>query len=389
MAQPGPHPSAVKSPDALAPQREEVAGANERVLTLKGDWIAGHADAVERLASHAPDWAPRVTFDLGAVRRLDTFGAWTIETLLRGARAAGAEVELVGVQDRNAAILAQMQRIGTPIAPPAASKATLMGTFEAIGRGVFGAVEATLAVLSLLGRLVAALVASAVPPWRLRGKSVVHHMDQVGVRAAPIVALMTFLIGCIIAQQGFFYFQKFGASDYVVDLVTILVLREIGVLLVVIMIAGRSGSSYTAEIGSMKMREEIDALRTMGLDPVDMLILPRVLALVIAAPMLTLLGMFAALFGAGLVAWTYADMSPATFLVRLQEAATWNDLEVGLIKAPVMALAIGVIAAVEGAKVRGSAESLGLSTTASVVKSIFLVIVLDGCFAILFATVGM
>jgi phospholipid/cholesterol/gamma-HCH transport system permease protein len=172
-------------------------------------------------------------------------------------------------------------------------------------------------------------------------------------------------------------------------MVGILISREIGVLLVTIMVAGRSGSSYTAELGSMKMREEIDALRTMGLDPVEVLIIPRVLALVIAVPALTFLGLMAALYGGGLVAWAYAGMSPAIFIQRLHDAVTVTHFEVGMIKAPFMALVIGVIACTEGLRVKGSAESLGEQTTTSVVKSIFLVIVLDGFFAIFFASIGM
>jgi len=217
----------------------------------------------------------------------------------------------------------------------------------------------------------------------------VHQLDRVGWQAVPIVALITLLIGGIIAQQGFFHFRKFGADQYVVDMVGILVLREIGVLLVAIMVAGRSGSSYAAELGSMKMREEIDALRTMGLDPVAVLILPRVLALVIALPALTFLGMMAALYGGGLVAWIYGDMNPEIFVARLREAISITHFKVGMIKAPFMALVIGVVACSEGLKVQGSAESLGLKTTASVVKSIFFVIVLDGLFAMYFAAIGM
>jgi phospholipid/cholesterol/gamma-HCH transport system permease protein len=226
-------------------------------------------------------------------------------------------------------------------------------------------------------------------PTGLRLTSTVHHLDRVGWQAVPIILLITFLIGCIISQQGIFNFRKFGADDYVVDLVGILVLREIGVLLVAIMVAGRSGSSYTAELGSMKMREEIDALRTMGLDPVEVLMLPRVLALVIALPILTLLGSMSALYGGGVVAWLYGGMSPAIYLQRLQEAISVTHFQVGLIKAPFMALVIGVVACSEGLKVKGSAESLGRQTTTSVVKSIFAVIVLDGAFAIFFASIGM
>jgi phospholipid/cholesterol/gamma-HCH transport system permease protein len=217
----------------------------------------------------------------------------------------------------------------------------------------------------------------------------VHHLDRVGWQAVPIVLLITFLIGGIIAQQGIFHFRKFGADVYVVDMVGILVLREIGVLIVAIMVAGRSGSSYTAELGSMKMREEIDALRTMGRDPVEVLILPRVIALVLALPMLTFLGSMAALYGGGLVAWLYGGMSPDIFIARLKEAISLTHLQVGMIKAPFMALVIGIVACSEGLRVRGSAESLGRQTTTSVVKSIFLVIVLDGMFAMFFASIDM
>jgi phospholipid/cholesterol/gamma-HCH transport system permease protein len=167
------------------------------------------------------------------------------------------------------------------------------------------------------------------------------------------------------------------------------VLREIGVLIVAIMVAGRSGSAYTAELGSMKMREEVDALQTMGFDPIEVLIVPRVVALIIGVPILTFLGSLAALYGGGLVSWFYGGISPDIFLTRLKEAITIDTFAVGMIKAPFMALVIGVVACVDGMAVKGSSESLGLKTTASVVESIFLVIVLDGLFAIFFASIGM
>jgi phospholipid/cholesterol/gamma-HCH transport system permease protein len=241
----------------------------------------------------------------------------------------------------------------------------------------------------MLGALGDALFQVIAHPRKLRLTSIVHQLDRVGLQAVPIIALITFLIGGIIAQQGIFHFRKLGADSYVVDLVGVLVLRELGVLIVAIMVAGRSGSSYTAEIGSMKMREEIDALRTMGLDPVEVLLLPRVIALIIALPILTFLGSMAALYGGGVVAWAYGGMSPAIFIARLKEAISVTHFEVGMIKAPFMALVIGVVACAEGLAVKGSAESLGLQTTSSVVKSIFLVIVLDGFFAIFFASIGM
>ena len=241
----------------------------------------------------------------------------------------------------------------------------------------------------MLGAVGVAAVRVLRRPSEFRLTSTVNQFDRVAWQAVPIILLITFLIGAIISQQGIFHFRKFGAELYSVDLVGILVLREIGVLIVAIMVAGRSGSSYTAEIGSMKMREEIDALRTMGFDPVEVLILPRILVLVIALPVLTFLGSMAALYGGGLVAWLYGGISPDIYISRLTEAISLTHFKVGMIKAPFMGLVIGVVACAEGLKVKGSAESLGLQTTASVVQSIFLVIVLDGLFAIFFASIGM
>jgi phospholipid/cholesterol/gamma-HCH transport system permease protein len=251
-------------------------------------------------------------------------------------------------------------------------------------------VGSDLALLAqMLGSLIVALKRVALRPTSFRFTSMVHQLERVGWRAVPIILLITVLIGAILAQQGIFHFRKFGADIYVIDMVGVLVLREIGVLIVCIMVAGRSGSSYTAELGAMRMREEVDALRTMGFDPIEVLILPRILALVIAVPILTFLGSMAALYGGGLVSWLYGGIQPEVFLARLREAVTGTTFEVGMIKAPFMALVIGIVACVEGLQVQGSAESLGEKTTNSVVKSIFLVIVLDGIFAMFFASIGM
>jgi phospholipid/cholesterol/gamma-HCH transport system permease protein len=243
--------------------------------------------------------------------------------------------------------------------------------------------------LATVGAFASALAGTLAHPTRLRVTSLIYQLDRVGLRSVPIFVLITLLIGAIIAQQGIFHFRRFGADDYVVDLVGVLVLREIGVLIVSIMVAGRSGSSYTAELGSMKMREEIDALRTMGRNPMEVLVLPRVAALVVALPILTFIGSMAALYGGGLVAWLYGGMDPGIFISRLREAVSISDFEVGMIKSPFMALVIGIVACTEGLKVKGSAESLGLQTTTSVVKSIFSVIVMDGLFAMFFSAIGM
>jgi phospholipid/cholesterol/gamma-HCH transport system permease protein len=226
-------------------------------------------------------------------------------------------------------------------------------------------------------------------PKGFRLTSSVSQFDRTSWQAVPIIVMITFLIGAILAQQGFFHFRKFGADLYVVDMVGFLIMRELGVLLVAIMVAGRTGSAFTAELGSMKMREEIDALRTMGLDPVEILILPRIMVLVIAMPVLTFIGAMAALYGAGLVSTIYGEMSTPLFIDRLREAITLDHFLVGMIKAPFIGFVIGIIACNEGLSVKGSAESLGRHTTRSVVKAIFMVIVLDAMFAVFFSAIGM
>jgi len=327
--------------------------------------------------------------DLGGIESLDTYGAWLVERLVRQARRQGVALAVEGLAPRYQAASAQMARTNQAVGAVEKPLNPVISGVESVGHAVAGLGADFVDFANMLGAVGGAALRAVMRPSRFRFTSAVHQLDRVGLQAVPIIALITLLIGGIIAQQGFFHFRRFGAEIYAVDMTGILVLREIGVLIVAIMVAGRSGSSYTAELGSMKMREEIDALTTMGLDPVEVLILPRIVALVIALPLLAFLGAMMALLGGGLMAWAYGGMNPDAFLVRLREAISLTHFKVGMIKAPFMALAIGVVAAMEGFKVAGSAESLGLRTTASVVKSIFLVIVLDGIFAVFFASIGM
>jgi phospholipid/cholesterol/gamma-HCH transport system permease protein len=357
-----------------------------------GAWTTDHADRLERLVDATTtraDGTREAVVDVAGIDRIDTFGAWLIERTVRHFRDAGATAQLTAVPDRFTGMFDRIHTVNRDMPPAPVERGGLIGWLNRIGLGTREVGRDLLGLVDMLGAVALALVRSIARPKMFRFTSVVHHLDRVGWQAIGIILLITFLIGAIIAQQGIFNFRKFGAEDYVVNLVGILVTREIGVLIVAIMVAGRSGSSYTAELGSMKMREEIDALRTMGVDPVEVLVLPRILALVIALPLLTFIGSMAALFGGELVAALYGGMSPAMYLTRLHDAVSLNDFKIGLIKAPVMALVIGIVACTEGMRVKGSAESLGLQTTASVVKSIFLVIVLDGVFAIFFASIGM
>jgi len=360
-------------------------------LKAAGAWIAENARGLEAEIDQAAQRYPgakRVDIDVGRVERLDTFGAWLLERLRRGFSARGADTQVTGLREDYRALFDELHAVN-PETLPAPQRGGLVHALAAIGVAVT-AVGGTLAgIVNMLGALGLALGRVAVNPRRFRFTSMVHQLDNVGWRGVPIILLITFLVGAIIAQQGIFHFRKFGADIYVVDMVGILVLRELGVLIVSIMVAGRSGSAYTAELGTMKMREEIDALQTMGFDPIEVLILPRIIALIIGVPILTFLGAMAALYGGGLVCWLYGGIDPEIFLQRLKEAITVDHFKVGIIKAPFMALIVGVVACVEGLSVKGSAESLGLQTTASVVESIFLVIVMDGLFAIFFASIGM
>ncbi len=370
-----------------------TAGDRERVeLVASGSWTAPNAGKLDALVSEIArrdNSASNASIDMGGVDAFDTYGAWLLERLIRQWDARGRELRVVGLPAHYRTLLEDVRKAGRAPRPAPPRGGRVVRALETVGINMAGVARDLGSFAALLGEVATALVRVASRPATFRLTSAVHQLDRVGWQAVPIILLITFLIGCIIAQQGFFHFRKFGADEYVVDMVGILVLREIGVLIVAIMVAGRSGSSYTAELGSMKMREEIDALRTMGLDPVEVLILPRVLALIVALPLLTFIGSMAALYGAGLTAWLYGGMSPDIFIARLKEAISVTHFKVGMIKAPFMAAVIGIVACAEGLAVKGSAESLGLQTTASVVKSIFLVIVLDGLFAIFFASIGM
>lgn len=377
----GPPPSLISRP-----------GAGETALKAEGAWTVAHAKSLDGLIDQAVREAPPdrpVAIDVRGITALDTYGAWLIERLVRARERVPGRARLDGLPDRFQSLYAEIEATEREPQPPAPRRFSLAESVESVGRATAEFGRELVAFTAMLGALFVALGRVVVNPRSFRFTSTVHHLDRVGWQAVPIMLLITFLIGSIIAQQGFFHFRKFGADAYVVDMVGILVLREIGVLIVAIMMAGRSGSAYTAELGSMKMREEIDALRTMGHDPVEVLILPRIVALVIALPILTFLGSMAALYGGGLVAWAYGGMSPDIYVERLREAVSLTHFEVGMIKAPFMALVIGVVACTQGLAVKGSAESLGLETTASVVKSIFLVIVLDGLFAVFFAAIDM
>ena len=243
-------------------------------------------------------------------------------------------------------------------------------------------------MLGFIGAVIVTLGRTVANPRRFRMIPFVHHMEKSGFDALPLVCLLTFLIGAVVAQQGAVQLRQFGAEVFTVNLIAIIFLREVGLLLTAIIVAGRSGSAFTAEIGSMKMREEIDAMRTLGLDPMEMLVLPRVAALTVTLPLLTFIADIMGLIGGGFVVFFMLDMSPGVYISRVQDAVDFWTFGVGLVKAPFMASVIALVGCRAGLAVTGSAESVGAMTTSSVVRSIFLVIILDALFAMFFTAVG-
>ncbi len=356
-------------------------------IALRGAWTIRASRALEHAAAalaSAARGAKAVAIDFTGVARLDTAGAWMIDKARTEMQAAGASAAYAALTQDQQILLTEAGYFPPDAggAPPPGLIVALLGNLGQWGVMVGGNV---LAGVAFLGELAVAAMRVAVKPQLMRPTSMVFHLHSFALRAVPIIVTINFLVGCIVEQQSIFQLRRFGAATYAIDLIGVLVLRELGVLLTSIMIAGRSGSAITAEIGSMKMREEIDALRVMGMSPMEVLILPRVMALIVALPLLTFLADMAALAGGLITAWVYEGISPASFITQLQEAIGLNTFYVGLIKAPFMALVIAMIASIEGFRVQGSAESLGRRVTDSVVNSIFMVIFVDGLFAIFFA----
>jgi phospholipid/cholesterol/gamma-HCH transport system permease protein len=378
----------MSSPTSAEPDFSvERDGANLRIA-LSGAWTITASRALEKAAEAlgaAGRGAAHVAIDFTGVLRLDTAGAWLIDKARSQMAATGVAAEYMGLDPEHSILLREAAFI--PPSPPPRKPNIVYRLLGELGSWSVEVAENVLVGVAFFGELTITALRVLFNPRLTRPTSMVFHMEHFALRAVPIIVTINFLVGCIVTQQGIFQLRRFGASTYAVDLIGVLVLRELGVLLTAIMIAGRSGSAITAELGSMKMREEIDALRVMGMAPMDVLVLPRIMALVLSLPLLTFIGDMSALGGGMITAYLYDGISAESFLVRLQDAIGLNTFLVGLIKAPFMALVIGSIACIEGFRVEGSAESLGRRVTVAVVNSIFMVIFVDGLFAIFFAGV--
>jgi phospholipid/cholesterol/gamma-HCH transport system permease protein len=330
----------------------------------------------------------RTTIELSGIDALDASGAWILLRTRSALTSAGGIAEFVGLRDVHRALIERFAAPAStpPVLPP--RQPPFLALLARLGSGATRAYSESLDIIGFFGLIVVALWRTAKKPQRVRLTSVIAHVERAGLNALPIVGLLSFLIGVVLAYQGVDQLRNFGAEAFTVNLAGISILREIGVLMTAILIAGRSGSAFTAQIGTMRVREEVDALRTLGLDPIDILVLPRILALTMVMPLLAFYADAVGLFGAGVATMLLLDMSPVQFVTQLQQAVAIKHFWVGIVKAPVFGFLIALVGCRYGLKVKGSAENVGRRTTQSVVEAIFLVIVFDAIFSIVFSRLG-
>ncbi|MBS0473857.1 MAG: ABC transporter permease [Proteobacteria bacterium] len=321
--------------------------------------------------------------DLSQVSAIDTVGAWLAFRLANrhGATITGASVE---ARRLIAAVGACPEE--TDITPPRAP--LVRRVLDSIGDYVTASGAGSIAFLGFIGQMILAVCSMIRHPSRFRGKALVHQMELVGVSALGIIGLMSFLVGVVIAQQGAVQLKQFGAEIYTINLTGRLSFRELGVLMTAIMVAGRSGSAFAAQLGTMKLTEEVDAMRTIGVSPIEALVIPRVLACTFMMILLGFYASLAAIVGGATISTLTLDIPFMTFLSRIQEVVPLHDLWVGLIKAPVFGAIVALSGCYQGMQVEGNSEEVGTRTTTAVVQAIFAVIVLDAFFAVFFSEVG-
>jgi len=360
---------------------QEADDPHGSVYRVQGALTITRAATTQREIDALPD---PLTIDLSEINRMDTVGAWIV---YRTVRDRGAKV--VGASRDETSLLEQVGEFDAPTRVTPEEAGGFTRVLRELGEWV---AEAGVTLVGLLGFLGAVLIGFANvirrPARRFRLNAVVQRFDVVGVRALGIIGLMSFLIGIVIAQQGAVQLAQFGAEVYTINLIGRITVRELGVLMTAIMVAGRSGSAFAAQIGTMKITEEIDAMRTIGVSPVEALVLPRMMASILMMPLLGFWAILTALFGGGIFVWLDLGIPPGTYIQRLQEVIPMTDLWIALIKAPVFGFIIALAGCFQGMLVSGNSEEVGSRTTTAVVQSIFLVIVLDAVFAVFFSSIG-
>ncbi|MBU0725384.1 MAG: MlaE family lipid ABC transporter permease subunit [Alphaproteobacteria bacterium] len=367
-----------------------AAGAGGRLFQPVGAWILAQASDLDiQLARLDPATTPGLRIDGGRLTQLDTAGAWLLVRLARRLEVQHGKVEFVNFDPSHATLLERVAEVEPEVEPLNAARPNGLTTFLArIGAATIGVGTQARDLVGFLGLAMITLGRSLKQPHRFRLTALVSQIEKTGLDAMPIVGLLTFLIGVVLAYQGAETLRGFGAEIYTVNLLGVSILRELGILITAIIVAGRSGSAFTAQIGTMKVNQEVDAMQTMGLDPVEVLVLPRMLALIVTLPLLTFFANIMGLLGGGVICMVLLDISPDQYMRQLANTTDISHFWVGMIKAPFFAVIIALVGCFEGLRVSGSAESVGRLTTQSVVEAIFLVIIADAAFSILFQLMG-
>jgi len=358
-------------------------GVGATLLRCRGAWTVHGIAPLER-ELEAVDWPAEgeVVIDGSAISMLDTSGAWVLHRTVGALERQGHAVRVEGLRPEFASLLKLIA--SKELSLEATSAATEEAFLARVGRRSWAAMEGGTGYLAFVGESFLALLRVLRQPHRIRWRAILHNVQTAGVEALPITGLLSFLMGVVIAYQGADQLQRFGANIFIADLVGISMLRELSPMLTAIIIAGRSGSAYTAQIGTMKVTEEIDALRTIGVPPLELLVLPKMIALVIVMPLLTVYTDVTGVLGGMIMASWKLDVGFRAFVDRLDDALVLSTYWTGLAKAPVFAMIVALVGCYRGFQVSGSADSVGTQTTMSVVQSIFLVIVTDAMFSIIF-----
>ncbi len=355
-------------------------------MFLAGPWLTSELpQLVAQVDALLAEGIPG-TVDATGIEQLDTGGAWLLNRLIAGAKAKHGGFELNGLAEpfRQLLELVQKQDVRNTPLPQAETR----GTLEQIGRRFTPYLLEVRDFLQFVGETTVALVRIIGDPRRIRWAALVVAIENAGVRAVPIVALLSFLLGIVIAYQGSVQLRSYGANIFIVELVTLTIVRELAPMMTAIIIAGRTGSAYTAEIGTMRVAQEIDALQTLGISPIEMLVLPKVSGLLMTLPLLTLIADIMGVIGGMAVASNMLGVGYQDFFYRIPHVVPLNSFLVGIVKAPAFALIVGLMGSYQGLTVTGGADAVGRQTTVSVVQSIFLVIVTDAAFSILFGWLG-
>ena len=373
--------------EPAAPAPAAISQPTPQELVLSGGWTARSIGALERqLETVQVPHGTQVAADGARVEALDSAGAWLLQQLLLRLRGAGAVVTMRGLRREFATLLDVVaQRVAAPASTPAAPANRVLLALEGVGRAAAGAGEQALALLAFVGESALAFAGCLAHPGRMRWRPILFNIRSAGFDALPIVGLLSFLLGIVVAYQAADQLRRYGANIFVADLVGLSMLREFAPLMTAIIIAGRSGSAYAAQIGTMAVTEEIDAMRTIGIAPLELLVLPKVIALVIALPLLTVFADLLGVFGGMVMARVQLGVSYSEFLDRFAKAISVTSYLIGIGKAPVFAAIIAVVGCFQGMRTKGGADSVGRQTTRAVVQGIFLVIVADALFSIAFS----